>query len=78
MIPSISQSGITGIQKGLQLANQAASKIASVSNAAGELSTKDLASNLVDLKLAKYQTQASVKVIQVEDKMIGSLLNTKV
>lgn len=78
MIPSISQSAVTGIQRGLQQANHAAGKLASAANATGMIEIKEVSSSLVDLTIAKHQVQASAKVIQTENQLRGSLLDIKV
>lgn len=75
MIPGISQSGLTGIQRGLQQVTEAASNIAM---AVDDMDAADLATNLVDLKLGKQQVEVSAKVIQVEDQLRGALLDIKV
>lgn len=75
MIPSISQSGLTGIQRGLQQVTDAASNI---TTAVDDIDVADLATNLVDLKLGKQQVEVSAKVIQVEDQLRGTLLDIKV
>jgi len=75
MISSLSQSAVTGIQRGLQQATDAASKIASADRG---IDLADLATSLVDLKLGQQQVEASAKVLQVEDQLRGSLLDIRV
>ena len=75
MIPSISQSGLTGIQRGLQQVTDAASNIAMAVN---DIDAADLATNLVELKIGKQQVEASAKVIQVDDQIRGTLLDIQV
>ena len=75
MIPTLSQSALTGIQRGLQQATDAASNIATADRS---LDVGDLATNLVDLKLAKQQVEASAKALKVDDQLRGSLLDIRV
>ena len=75
MIPTLSQSALTGIQRGLQQATNAASNIATANR---DLDVGDLATNLVDLKLAKQQVDASAMSLKVEDQLRGSLLDIRV
>lgn len=75
MISSLSQSAVTGIQRGLQMATNAASNIATSKRT---IEPADLASNMVNLKLAQQQVEASAKAIQVEDQLRGSLLDIRV
>lgn len=75
MISSVSQSAVTGIQRGLQQVTNAASNIATADR---DIDVADLATSLVDLKLGQQQVEASAKVVQVEDQLIGSLLDIRV
>ena len=75
MIPSISQSGLMGIQRGLQQVTDAASNIAT---SVGDINAADLASNIVELKLGEQQVEASAMAIKVEDQVRGTLLDIKV
>ena len=56
-----------------------AANVASVNVARPQESSAptDIARSLVELKQASQQTQASVKVAQAADNMIGSLLDIK-
>jgi len=72
MISSLSQSAVTGIQRGLQQATNAASNIATANR---DISLPDLAENIVDLKLGQKQVEASAKVLQTDDQLRGSLLD---
>jgi Flp pilus assembly protein TadG len=74
MIPTISQSGLLGVQRGLQQATDAANKIAS---SVQDIDTADLATNLVDLKLGEQQVEASAIVLKVDDQIKGSILDIK-
>jgi len=72
MISSLSQSAVTGIQRGLQQATNAASNIATANR---DISLPDLADFIVDLKLGQKQVEASAKVLQTDDQLRGSLLD---
>ncbi len=75
--PSLLDTARTGIQNGLNDLQTNASEIASKSTMEGE-NTKPLVESLVDLKANVQQVKASVKVLQVSDEMIGTLLDIKV
>ncbi len=75
--PSLLDTARTGIQNGLNGLQTNASEIASKSTMEGE-NTKPLVESLVDLKANVQQVKASVKVLQVSDEMIGTLLDIKV
>jgi len=68
-IPAL-QSGISGIQSGMQSLNRNASKIA---NSGGS----DLTEPLVNMMLDKQQVEASAKVVETSSSMIGSILDIK-
>jgi len=74
MIPTLSQSAVSGIQRGLQLTTNAASNIATANR---DIAPADLATSIADLKLGQLQVEASAKVLQVEDQLKGSLLDTR-
>ncbi len=75
MISSVSQSALTGIQRGLQQTTAAASKIATADRS---IDVADLATSLVDLKLGQQQVEASAKVLKVDDQLKGALLDIRV
>lgn len=66
------QSGLTGIQTGMQSLNQHATKIANAQ------STGDLTAPLVNMMSDKLQVQASSKVVEASSDMIGSILDLTV
>lgn len=78
-IDSASINAVRGIQQGFHNMRRIAADIATVDVQRPEEATApaDLARSLVELKQAALQTQASVKVIQTADLMIGSLLDIK-
>ena len=75
MIPSLSQSSVTGIQRGLQQATNAASNIATANR---NIDPADLATSIVNLKLGQLQVEASAKLLKVDDQLKGSLFDTRV
>ncbi len=75
MVPSISQSAVTGIQRGLQQVTNAASNIATANR---NIDPADLATSIVDLKLGQLQVEASANILKVDDQLKGSLLDTRV
>ena len=75
MIPTLSQSTLTGIQRGLQQATNAASNVATADRG---IDLPDLATSVVDLKLAQQQVEASAKALKVDDQLRGSLLDIRV
>jgi hypothetical protein len=75
MIPGLSQSAVTGIQRGLQQMTNAASNIATPNR---DIGSAELATSIADLKLGQQQVEASAKVLKVDDQLRGSLLNIRV
>ncbi|MBE0438799.1 MAG: hypothetical protein IBX57_03375 [Gammaproteobacteria bacterium] len=69
------QSGLTGIQTGLQSLNQNASKIASVTSIE---SPSNLTEPLIGMMSDKQQIEASANVIEASNSMLGTLLDIKV
>lgn len=74
-MPTISQSGLLGIQRGLQRVTDAASNIATADR---DINIADLAANKVELKLSEQQVAVSVMALKVDDQLRGTLLNIKV
>lgn len=74
MISALSNSALTGIQRGLQQTTNAASNIATANR---DIAPEDLATSLTDLKLGQHQVEASAKVLKVVDQLRGSLLDIK-
>lgn len=72
MISSLSQSAVTGIQRGLQQTTDAASKIATANR---DIDVADTATSIVDLKLGRQQVEASAMALKVNDQLRGSLLD---
>lgn len=76
MSNSISGAGLEGINRGYQLMGQAATRIASL--AVSESPASDITQSAVELQQAKVQTQASAKVLESENRVIGSFLDITV
>ena len=69
------QSGLSGINSGLQSLNKNAATIAS----AGAMeSGSDITTPLVNMISDKQQVQASAKILETSNDMIGSILDIKV
>jgi len=73
-IPAI-QSGLSSVQSGLQNLNRDAATIASASTLQ---SNDNITEPLVNLINDKQQVQASAKIIETSNAMLGSILNIKV
>jgi hypothetical protein len=68
------QTGLVGIERGLEDMNANAASIASASQAQGNNPT-DLAKPLVVMAMDEAQIGASVKVVKAADETLGSLLD---
>lgn len=68
------QTGMTGIERGLQDAKTQSANIASA-NQIENHNTTELANSLVVLGADKTQVAASAKVVKTADQMIGNLLD---
>ena len=73
---SLPGTALTGIHNGMNELQKNASEIASKSTMEGE-NTKPLMKSLVELKANVQQVEASTKVLQVSDEMVGTLLDIK-
>ena len=69
------QSGLNGIHKGLQSLDNNAAKIASAETFQ---SGADVTEPLVNMISDKLQVQASAKIIETSNAMLGSILDIKV
>ena len=75
MIESILQSGIQGINGGLDQFGRAAHNIATANSSTNGLDSKDIISSLLELKSSQIQIESSASVIRVADENIGTILN---
>lgn len=79
--------GLGGIQVGLRRVEQAASEIASntvqeprLTNPGAEsqsVNSADLASSLVGLAQSRNEVQASARVVETADEVLGTLIDTR-
>ncbi len=69
------QSGLAGIQSGMQSLNRSAATIASADNLQ---SGGDFTEPLVNMIRDEHQVKASTKVIETSGNMMGTLLDIKV
>lgn len=86
-IQSAFNSGIQGLQKATDEANQAAVNIAAETSTSLDETTSvsqttsteqkipDLNQSIVDLKVAEFQAKSSVEVIRTADDALGTLLD---
>ena len=73
VLPSIN-TGLSGINTGLDNIKRDAHDIASTLTK-GKEDTADLAKSLIDLNQDRSQVEASVKVVQAVDEVLGTLLD---
>ncbi len=73
---TVLNAGITGIQRGMAIAEKSASTIASAENSASG-NPADVAEPLVDLMMARLQVEASAKVVETVSDTIGTLIDIK-
>ncbi len=73
---SLPDTALTGIRNGMNELQKNAGEIAGKSTMEGE-NIKPLMESLVELKANVQQVQASTKVLQVSDEMIGTLLDIR-
>ena len=66
---------ITGIQRGVAMAEKSAATIASAENSTSG-NPSDVAEPLVDLMMARLQVEASTKVVETVSDTIGTLIDT--
>lgn len=86
-IQSAFNSGVQGLQRSTEAADQAAADIVAGSNVAREADAvnqapadkeqkvPDLNQSIVDLKVAEHQAKASIEVIKTADDSLGTLLD---
>lgn len=78
-VGSISQSAVAGINRGINRginqADAASQRLASSEQSSGAKSGQDTAKDLIALKQAEIQVQASARVAQTAGDVIGSILD---
>ncbi|MCX7087074.1 MAG: hypothetical protein NTV00_03360 [Methylococcales bacterium] len=75
---SLNNSAIKAISSANFKASSAAQSIASSSVANNPSDNRDISTSVVNLKEAEIQNAAGVKLLQTEQKMLGSILDIKV
>ena len=71
------QTGLQGVQRGLEGVEKAASEITRVGTLEDAArSTRDVIEPMVDLKLYERSVEASAQVVKVADEVLGTLLDT--
>lgn len=72
--PSVLSTGLSGIQAGQQRVEQAAGDIAASPARAEQTS---LADNLIELERGRLQVEASARVVETADQILGTLIDTR-
>lgn len=65
------------IQKGVEDLRRYAGEIAATDRAAGDNGNRGMAESLLGTTLAASRVEASVKVLQTEDRVLGALLDVR-
>jgi len=78
VLPSMLQSGLSGISRGQESLQDIASDIAHAGLKDGQNQTRDLTQSLIDLQQQELATLASIKVVEAADEVLGSLLDVMV
>jgi len=68
------QSGLAGIHTGMDSLRKDAQVIVS-QNISNVTDTKDVTDALIDMKASQHQVEASAKVIETQDEILGTLLD---
>lgn len=74
---SVVNQGLIGMQKSQSSINQSAQQIAGAAAQGASASTKDLADNLVNLKVQQNLFDANAKVVKTGSETLGRLLDVK-
>jgi len=75
-LSSIQQTGLEGIQRGLQGIEKSASEIAKIGTSDNASGSASFVEPILELKLYERSIQASAKVVEVADEVLGTLLDT--
>lgn len=75
-LTTATQTGLQGVQNGLRKVEQAATDIAR-NGTLEETDAVQLAESVVDLKQGEIQVKAAAAVIETENEVLGTLLDTK-
>lgn len=68
------QSGLAGIHTGMNSIRKDAHVIASQS-VSHQTNTKDVTDAIIDMKASQHQVEASAKMIETQDEILGTLLD---
>jgi len=77
-LSSIQQTGLEGIQRGLQGIEKSASEIVKLGTTNDASGSTSFVEPILELKLYERSIEASAKVVQVADEVLGTLLDTMV
>lgn len=77
-LSSIQQTGLEGIQRGLQGVEKSANEIVKAGVTNNTAGVASFVEPVADLKLYERSIEASAKVVQVADEVLGTLLDTVV
>lgn len=75
-LSSIQQTGLDGIQRGLQGIEKAASEIVKIGINDDASGSTSFVKPILELKLYERSIEASAKVVEVADEVLGTLLDT--
>lgn len=75
-LSSVQQTGLEGIQRGLQGVEKSANEIVKAGKIDDAAGSASFVEPIVDLKLYERSVEASAKVVQVADEVLGTLLDT--
>jgi hypothetical protein len=78
MISSVMNAGVYGIQRGNDMLNRSADQIAKANVPPEAGGPEELITPIVEQNLGKIQVQASAKVVQAGNEMLGTLIDIKV
>jgi len=79
VVDSVLSSGVSGIQRGIETAREAASDIARAGTVEPEnaATVPDLAESAVKLIQSEQQVAASAAVVRTADELLGTIIDTK-
>jgi len=75
-LSTIQQTGLEGIQRGLQGVEKSASEIVKAGVTDGSSGSAGFVEPIMELKLYERSIEASAKVVKVADEVLGTLLDT--
>lgn len=75
-VNSVLNTGLQGVQNGIEGAEKAASEIVRAGTVDGSAGSNDVVESIVELKLYERAVNASAQVVRTADEVLGSLLDT--